>query len=213
MSIISQILGLVGSLAITITQTLGYPGVVFLMALESTAIPLPSELILPFAGFLSATGEFNIWFALIASIIGSLIGSLFSYWMGYYGGNKFVLAFGKYFFLDVADLAMTEEWFKKRGESVIFLARFVPVVRHLISIPAGIGKMDLKKFCLYTILGAGVWNAILLWAGFFLGSNWREIRNYSEYLSFLVAGLLVIATVIFIVRHARHQHFKNKIKL
>jgi len=200
-------------MAIAITLALGYPGVALLMALESTAIPLPSELILPFAGFLSATGELNIWLVLAASIIGSLIGSLFSYWMGYYGGNKFVLAFGKYCFLDVADLLATKEWFRKRGESVIFFARFVPVVRHLISIPAGIGKMDLKKFLFYTILGAGVWNAILIWAGFYLGANWREIRNYSEYLSFAVAGLLAIGAIIFIIRHARHRHFKKKIKI
>lgn len=198
-----------GTLAINITLALSYPGVAFLMALESMVVPLPSELVLPFAGYLAATGQFNFWLVWLASVIGSLIGSLISYYMGLWGGNKFIRSFGKYCFLDEADLIKTEEWFKKRGESVIFIARFVPVVRHLISIPAGIGRMDLKKFTLYTITGAACWNLILIWLGYYLGQNWRMIRNYSEYFSFAIAALIVIAAIIFFVRHAKHQRFKN----
>lgn len=207
MSVITQILSVVGGWAISITLILGYPGVVFLMALESMVVPLPSELILPFAGYLAASGEFNLWLVFLASIIGSLIGSLISYWMGAYGGERFVRSFGKYLLLDEADLNWTEDWFRTQGEKVIFFARFVPVVRHLISIPAGIGKMDLKKFCVYTILGAAVWNMFLIWLGYYLGQNWRDVRKYSEYLSLAVAVFLVVAFVIFIWRHLKHKHF------
>ncbi|MFA6526294.1 MAG: DedA family protein [Candidatus Buchananbacteria bacterium] len=207
---IHQILSLIGGLAIAITQALGYPGVVFLMALESMVVPLPSELVLPFSGFLSATGELNFWLVWIASIIGSLIGSLISYWMGAYGGERFVRKFGKYLLLDAADLDWTEDWFRTKGEKVIFIARFIPVVRHLISIPAGIGKMDLKKFSLYTVLGAGCWNLILIWLGYYLGQNWRIIRSYSEYFSLFIAALIIIAGIIFIWRHLKHKHFIKK---
>ena len=208
MSVISQILAVIGGWAIAITLALGYPGVVFLMALESMVVPLPSELILPFAGFLCATGQLNFWLAWVAAIIGSLIGSLISYAIGFYGGDKFVRTFGKYILLDEADLNWTEKWFRTKGETVIFIARFVPVVRHLISIPAGIGKMDLKKFSLYTILGAAGWNLFLLWLGYYLGQNWREVRQYSEYLSIAVVALIILAFIIFIWRHLKHKHFK-----
>lgn len=207
MAIISQILAVTGGWAITITLALGYPGVVFLMALESMVVPLPSELILPFAGYLAATGEFNLWLVGIAATIGSLIGSLISYGMGSCGGKRLVRRFGRYLLLDEADLNATENWFRTQGEKTIFIARFIPVVRHLISIPAGIGKMDLKKFSLYTVLGAGVWNMVLIWLGFYLGQNWRQVRQYSEYLSLAVVALLIIAFIIFIVRHWRHKHF------
>ncbi len=209
MEIISQILSLIGALAINVTLLLGYPGVVFLMALESMVVPLPSELVLPFAGYLAATGQMSFWLVWLASVIGSLIGSLISYYMGLWGGKKFVSTVGKYCLLDETDLTKTEEWFKKSGESVIFIARFVPVVRHLISIPAGIGKMDLKKFSFYTVVGAAIWNLILIWLGYYLGQNWRMIRNYSEYFSIAIAALIVIAAIIFFARHAKHQHFKK----
>ncbi len=201
MTIIQQILALAGSFAVSITLILGYPGVTFLMALESMVVPLPSELILPFAGFLSASGQLNFYLAWIASVFGSLIGSLISYAMGYYGGERLIRRFGKYFLLDEADLNLTEAWFKKRGEKVIFIARFVPVVRHLISIPAGIAKMDLKKFSLYTVLGAGLWNLILIWLGYYLGQNWRQVRQYSQYFSLAMAILIIIAVVAFLARH------------
>lgn len=209
MEIIASILGWIGSLAVSITLALGYPGVVFLMALESMVVPLPSELILPFAGYLAAAGELNFWLVWIASIIGSLIGSLASYWMGAAGGERFVRKFGKYLLLDETDLNGTEDWFREKGEQVIFIARFIPVVRHLISIPAGIGKMDLKKFSLYTVAGASAWNLFIIWLGFYLGQNWREVREYSEYFSLAVAILLVLAAIAFIVRHLKHKHFKK----
>jgi membrane protein DedA with SNARE-associated domain len=209
MSFLHQILSYVGGLAISITLALGYPGLIFLMALESMVVPLPSELVLPFAGYLTATGQFNFWLAVISATIGSLIGSLISYAMGYWGGDKFVRHLGKYLFLDETDLNKTERWFNQRGEATIFFARFVPVVRHLISIPAGIGKMNLKKFSIYTVVGAGLWNAFLLWLGFWLGANWQEVRQYSQYFSLAIALLLSLALIILI---ARHLHYRKNTK-
>jgi membrane protein DedA with SNARE-associated domain len=205
MNIITSLLALIGTLAINITLILGYPGIAFLMALESTAVPLPSELILPFAGYLIAVGKLNIWLVLLSSTIGTLIGSLVSYAMGYYGGNQLVLKFGKYCFLDETDLVRTENWFRRQGDATIFIARFIPVVRHLISIPAGIAKMDLKKFCFYTLVGGFLWNSILIYFGYIFGQNWRIIRHYTEPFSILIAGILVILAIIFAWRHLRHK--------
>ena len=201
---------IISSLAIWATHIiswLGYPGLTLAMAMESMIIPLPSELVMPFAGFLVATGKFNFYLVILFSVMGSIIGSFISYYIGYYGGNKAVLKWGKYLLLDEDDLKSTEKWFARRGELTIFIGRFIPVVRHLISIPAGIGKMDLKKFALYTVIGAGIWNTILIWAGLILGQNWESLRKYSEKFSVVVAILLVIALVFFIVRHI---HLKRK---
>jgi len=202
---LSFILGHVGAFAVDIISAGGYLGVAFLMALESMIVPLPSELVMPFAGFAAAQGKLNFPFVVLASAAGSLIGSLISYTMGYFGGNRFVVHFGKYLFLDVADLKKTEDWFDRQGEKTIFISRFVPVVRHFISIPAGIGRMNLGKFCLYTVLGAAPWNAFLTYLGFVLGENWREVRHYSEYLSIAVALLLTAGTVYFFVHHIRDK--------
>jgi len=203
---------IISSLAIWATHIiswLGYPGLTLAMALESMIIPLPSELVMPFAGFLVAQGTFNFYLVIIFSVLGSIIGSFISYYIGYYGGNKAVLKWGKYLLLDEDDLKKTEKWFAKRGELTIFIGRFIPVVRHLISIPAGIGKMNLKKFTIYTIIGAGIWNTILIWVGVILGKNWDSLKNYSDKLSEIFAVLLVIGLIIFIVRHV---HLKRKKK-
>jgi membrane protein DedA with SNARE-associated domain len=121
--------------------------------------------------------------------------------MGYYGGNKFVLKLGRYLLLDAADLEKTEKWFQKKGKKTIFVSRFIPVVRHLISIPAGIGNMNLKEFCLYTILGAALWNGFLTYCGYVLGNNWNLVQHYSEYLSLAVAAVLLLAGIYFAYRH------------
>jgi membrane protein DedA with SNARE-associated domain len=142
---------------------------------------------------------------MIASSLGSIVGSLISYYMGRYGGNAFVIKFGKYVLLDVEDLKKTERWFERRGEYTIFISRFIPVVRHLISIPAGIGKMDLKRFSLYTLVGASMWNFILVYAGYLLGEHWARIKHYSEPVSLTVAAVLVIAFVFFVYRHVRDK--------
>jgi len=180
----------------------GYTGIGILMALESMVAPVPSEAVMPFAGFLWYEGRFNFVLIAVASTIGSIIGSLISYYMGYYGGRPFVTRFGKYLLLRMHDLELTERFFQKHGEKTIFISRFIPVVRHLISIPAGVGRMNLVKFSIYTIIGAALWNSFLTWLGYTLGSNWEVIRKYSEIIDILIV-ILIIAAIIFLFYRKR----------
>lgn len=200
-----KLLELLAVFAIDVISAIGYLGVFFLMVMESMVVPIPSELILPFAGFLISRGDFTFVGVMLVSSLGSIVGSLISYYMGMYGGNAFVLKYGKYVLLDEQDLKKTEQWFEKRGEYTIFISRFVPVVRHLISIPAGIGKMDLKRFCVYTVAGASMWNFILVYAGYLLGEHWDRIKHYSEPVSLTVAAALVIGFIWFVYRHVRDK--------
>src|SRR3989344_953566 len=157
-----MVFGFIFEYIVSVIDKLGYVGIFVFMVLESMVFPIPSEAIMPFAGFLVAQGRLNLYLVIALSALASLIGSLLSYYMGYFGGRKFVHKFGRYFFINEGHLIYTEKFFKNYGEKTIFVGRFIPVVRHLISVPAGIGKMNLIKFSLYTILGAGIWNTFIL---------------------------------------------------
>ena len=193
---------------IRVIQTFGYGGIVLLMALESMIAPIPSEAVMPFVGYLVATGDFNLYVALLASTVGSLIGSLVSYYLGYNGGNPLILRFGKYLFLDVEHLAWTERFFRKYGEKTIFVSRLIPVVRHLISIPAGIGKMHMGKFVLYTAIGATIWNGFLLWIGILLKEHWEQLHVWLKPFDYFVLGLVVAGVLWFV-----HQHLKRRTRI
>lgn len=201
--LLTKIFAWIGQFAVKTIEFLSYPGIIILMTFESMIIPMPSELVMPFAGFLVAEGKMTMLLVVLFSSIGSITGSLISYYVGYYGGKPFVLKFGKYLLLEVDDLEKTEKWFREKGIKTIFISRFIPVVRHLISIPAGLGKMDVKKFSLYTILGATLWNLFLTVCGYILGKNWDMIKHYSEYISIAVATLLVLGGVYFIYHRLR----------
>jgi membrane protein DedA with SNARE-associated domain len=182
-------------------DAMGYPGVAFLMMLESMVAPVPSEAVMPFAGSLIPAGRFTFLGVALASTLGSIVGSLLSYAMGYYGGRPFVLRFGRYLLLNPHDLEVTERFFRRRGAAAILVARFIPVVRHLISIPAGMGKMNLWRFSIYTILGAGGWNCFLTWLGLHLGRHWESIQRYSKPIDIVVLALLLVAVVYFVRSH------------
>jgi len=183
--------------AVAFISATSYPGIFLLMVLESMVFPVPSEAVMPFAGFLIVDGQFTFTGVIIASTLGSIIGSLASYTMGYYGGKPFIKRFGKFLLLDTHDLEITERFFAKRGELTIFISRFIPVIRHMISIPAGLGKMNLFKFVLYTILGAGMWNAFLTYVGFKLKENWSEVMKYSHVIDIVVVGILGLAMLYY----------------
>ena len=171
---------------------LGYTGIAVLMALESIILPLPSEAILPFAGFLAATGELNLWLITIAATIGSLIGSTVSYAVGRYGGRPFLARYGKYFLLHENSLAKADMWFTRYGDRTVFIGRLLPVVRHFISIPAGIARMRLTHFYAYTAAGAFLWNLLLTYTGFVLGENWTAISRFTAPFE---AGLVVLVLI------------------
>ena len=168
----------------------GYVGVFLLMALESMVAPIPSELVMPFAGFLIFTGEFNVVPVIVASTLGSIVGSLLSYGLGMLG-KPVVLRYGRYLLLNPHHLEWTEKFFARHGGKTIFISRFIPVVRHLISIPAGLARMPLIPFILYTAVGATLWNGFLTYLGFRLRQNWPVIQKYTHILDyFVVAGLI-----------------------
>jgi membrane protein DedA with SNARE-associated domain len=210
--ILTQILATIGLFCISVISSIGYFGVLILMIMESMILPIPSELVMPFAGFLISSGEMNFWIIVIFATIGSLIGSLISYYIGAYGGNRFVRRYGKYFLLNEEHLMKTEQWFSKKGELTIFIGRFVPIVRHVISIPAGIGKMSLKKFMFYTVIGAGLWNAFLTYIGFVLGNNWEEIKHYADYVSWAILGIIIIVGAYFLIKEIKKRKLKRKKK-
>jgi membrane protein DedA with SNARE-associated domain len=183
----------------------GCISVFVLMVMESMILPVPSEAVMPFAGFLIAEQKFTFSLVIIFSTAGSIVGSLISYWMGRYGGRPFIDRFGKYLLLDHDDLKATEGFFAKYGEPTIFICRFIPVVRHLISIPAGTGKMNLWKFSIYTIAGAGLWNAFLAACGFYLRKNWGTVMRYSHYVDIGVILILGSGIVFFIWKHLQKR--------
>ncbi len=192
-----------------IDQT-GYVGIMILMTLESMVAPVPSEAVMPFAGFAIYNGTLTWTGVIFFSTLGSIIGSLIGYWMGAKGGRPLVEKWGKYLLLDKHDLDITEKWFSKHGDSTVFICRFIPVVRHLISIPAGIGKMNLLKFSIFTVIGAGIWNSLLSIAGYYLKNNWSEIMKYSHIIDYVIVAVLIIV-IIYYGYKLRKNHKKNKI--
>ena len=174
---------------------MGLAGIALLMALESMIAPVPSEGVMPFAGFLIATGKFSLVPVLLASSLGSMLGSWISYALGFYGGRRLVLHVRKYFLLSERHLNWTEKFFERYGAKTIFIARFIPVIRHLISIPAGMGKMNLLRFSLYTLVGATIWNGFLVYCGMKLKENWEVIHHASQYLDYVVVAVAIIGCV------------------
>jgi membrane protein DedA with SNARE-associated domain len=190
----------IATTAVMVIGATGYPGVFFLMMLESMVFPVPSEAVMPFAGFLIVDGQFTFTGTIIASTLGSIVGSLLSYAIGYYGGKPFIERFGKYLLLNTHHLEVSQRFFDKNGQITILISRFIPVVRHLISIPAGFGKMNLFKFSVYTIIGAGIWNTFLTFVGFKLKSNWAEVMKYSHIIDLVVVGILGVAVIYYLYK-------------
>lgn len=186
---------------ISLISSGGYPIIAVLMALESMIAPVPSEAVMPFAGFLVNEGKFTFELAVLYATLGSIAGSLISYYAGRYGGRPFVERFGKYFLLDAHDLEYTEKFFGKYGEGTVFVSRFIPVVRHLISIPAGAGRMNPAKFIVYTLLGAAAWNAILTYIGYVLKDRWTEILKYTEILDMIMIAAILVVAALFVRKH------------
>ena len=190
---------LISDVAVKILDTAGYAGAAGLMALESMLAPVPSEAVMPFVGFQVADGKWNLWLAIAATTAGSMLGSMLSYWMGYYGGKPFVLKAGRYLFLNPRDLERTEAFFHKRaGLLTLFLSRFIPVVRHFISIPAGMGRTPILPFLIVTCLGATAWNTFLLVCGMKLREHWTVVQQYSHQADYVIVGLLLVGMVWFL---------------
>ena len=195
----------IAQLGTHIIGSIGYAGVLLLMVAESMVLPVPSEAVMPFAGFLVADGALAPAGVVVFATLGSIIGSLIGYAIGRYGGRPFVSRWGRFLLLDRRDLDLTDRFFQRRGSVTIFISRFIPVVRHLISIPAGMGRMRLPGFILFTILGAGLWNAFLTWCGYTLKKNWDAVMRYSHIIDVGVVALLAILLALYVIRHLRRR--------
>jgi membrane protein DedA with SNARE-associated domain len=185
---------------ISLVEKSGYAGVFVLMALANSLIPIPSEVILPVAGYLVFLGQLNFWVVLIVSSIASLIGTLVDYWIGLYLGRAAILRFGRYVRLNENHLKTSEKWFAKYGEITVLLMKFVPLVRVLVAFPAGFAEMKLWKFILFSTIGIFVYGAILIYVGEFFGANYTSIVSSlsNAFLVIEILAVIVAAIVLFL---------------
>jgi membrane protein DedA with SNARE-associated domain len=178
----------------------GLPAVFLLMLLESACIPVPSEAIMPFAGFAVSEGTMTLLSITVAGVAGNVVGSWIAYAVGLYGGRPFIDKYGKYVLLRHHHVELAERWFARYGPIAVFFSRCLPIVRTFISLPAGIAKMPFWKFTLYTLLGCIPWVLMLGWLGVRLGSNWEKIRPYLHYADYAVVAALVVIVVWAVVK-------------
>jgi len=195
-----------------VVAELGYPGVFLLITLESTLVPIPSELVMPFAGFMAARGDFSLPVLLVINSTAALLGSGLCYWIGAKGGKPFLERYGKFFLVRRHDLDKTHEFFARRGKWVVLIGRFVPVIRHIVSIPAGIARMPLKTFFLQTFIGSTIWGSFLIILGYQLGDNWEAVAKKFKQVD-LVIGVVVVLALLglgaWFVMRRRHDRANN----
>jgi membrane protein DedA with SNARE-associated domain len=180
----------------------GYAGIFVTMTLESALIPIPSEAVIPFAGFLAYMGEMNIWLIVLVSSLANVAGSIIAYEVGKYLGRGFIERYGKYVMLNMGHLQLIERWFDKYGSLTVLFCRMLPLVRTVNALPAGIGKMNFPKFCLYTFIGSIPWNLALVFVGYLLKENWSVLEKYSLYIDIL-AVFVAVAVIFYIARRIR----------
>ena len=187
--------------------TLGYPGVLLLMSLESACTPLPSEAIMPFAGaqITAPTGSFhpNIWALTLIGALGNLIGSVLAYWVGYVGGRPFLDKYGKFILIRKRDLDKSDAFFQKHGEWTVFFGRWLPLVRAFISLPAGIARMNFLRFCAFTFAGALPFCYLLTWAGTKLGLHWQQVHVWLQKADVGVTAVLLVLLALWLWHHLR----------
>jgi membrane protein DedA with SNARE-associated domain len=198
---------------LSITADIGYLGIVFLMAIESSFIPFPSEIVIPPAAYLAALGEMNIFFVIASGILGSLLGAVLNYYLAFTLGRKIIYALvnkkiAKLFLLDEHKLRKAEEYFIANGKASTFIGRLVPAIRQLISIPAGFSQMKLREFVFFTFLGSGLWTIILAVLGYFFGAQQEVLNQYYKEIS-IFAILVGIGFVIYLFRRSRREINEN----
>ncbi len=188
---IYDLLAQVSSFIVNIISTLGYPAITILMALESACIPIPSEIIMPFSGYLVFAEKFSFLSVVIWGTIGNLIGSIIAYFVGFFGGRPLIKKYGKYILISDHDLNLAEKWFKKYGNISVLFSRMLPVIRTFISLPAGITKMPFGKFVFYTFSGSLPWSFVLTYAGVIMGERWSDIEIYFRKFDWLIVILVI----------------------
>jgi len=201
---IARLLEILSGIIVAIISTLGYSGIVLLMAIESACIPLPSEIIMPFSGYLVSTGEMNLWVVAFAGAVGCVLGSLVAYWVGMKGGRPLIEKYGRYVLVSRHDLDLADRWFEKRGEIIVFVSRMLPAIRTFIAFPAGVARMNLKRFVIYTFAGSFPWCLGLAYVGQKLGEKWNKddtLKTWFHRFDFLIGIAAVILIAWWIWRH------------
>jgi len=202
---LEKLIALLSGFVIATIAGLGYGGVVLLMAVESACIPLPSEIIMPFSGYLAFKGTFTLWGAALAGAAGCVLGSLLAYFIGAYGGRTLVYKYGRYVLISHRDLAWADRWFARHGGITVFIGRLLPVIRTFIALPAGISRMPLVRFVVYTFAGSLIWCYGLAWIGLKLGENWRMLGKYFHEFDGIITLALLIAVAWYVRRQWRHR--------
>lgn len=199
-----KLIGLLAGFIISVISRWKYAGIALLMGVESACIPLPSEIIMPFSGYLVSTGELKLWLVALAGAIGCVIGSWLAYAAGAWGGRRLVERYGKYLLISTSDLDLADRWFQRYGDIIILVGRLLPVVRTFIAFPAGVARMSLWRFTAYTFLGSLIWCWGLAWIGLKLGQHWDTLGVYFHRFDALIGTLILAAIVLYVWRHFRH---------
>jgi membrane protein DedA with SNARE-associated domain len=210
LSITFEILKPVIDFVISFISSLGYPGIFLLMILESALIPIPSEIIMPFSGFLVSNGTLDPISVVLAGTFGNLVGSILTYYLGINAGRAFILKYGKYILFKKSHLEFTEELFERYGDKISFFCRLLPAVRTYISLPCGVGKANFVKFSIYTFLGSLIWNSMLTYVGILFGNNWKNIDRYAIYLDIVAACVIVGFILWFVVKVRRRNKSRQE---
>jgi len=205
-----SILSFLSGLIISLISGAGYLGIVAAMAIESACIPLPSEVIMPFSGYLASQGRFGLWWVSLAGALGCSVGSVLAYGVGAWGGRPLVMKYGRYILISQKDLERADRFFAKHGDMATFVARLLPVIRTFISLPAGIARMDFWKFLFYSFAGSLPWCFFLAWIGFELGERWKEVQAIFHKLDFLVGAAILLGILWFILAHWKRGAAKER---
>lgn len=205
---ISKIIAVLSTFIIAVISAGGYAGIVLLMAIESACIPLPSEVIMPFSGYLVYTGRFSLFWVATAGALGCNLGSVVAYYIGYYGGRPLVERYGRYIFLSEKELHWADRFFDKWGDWAVFVSRLLPVVRTFIALPAGIAKMRQVRFHVFTFVGSWPWCFVLAWVGMRLGEQWDKdprLKAWFHRFDAVILGIIVVGAVWFVWSHWKHR--------
>jgi membrane protein DedA with SNARE-associated domain len=202
---LEKFIGLLAAWIIGVISSMGYGGIVLLMAIESACIPLPSEVIMPFSGFLVFKGEMSLLYVALAGAVGCVVGSIPAYYLGMFGGRPLVEKYGKWVLVSHRDLELADHWFTHYGEIIIFIGRLLPVVRTFIAFPAGIARMNMGKFVIYTFTGSYIWCWVLAYAGMKAGQNWEGLKVYFHEFHYVIAAAFAIFAVWYVRRHFKRQ--------
>lgn len=201
---LGKLLAGLASFIIGIISSLGYGGIVLLMAIESACIPLPSEVTMPFAGYLVSRGELALWGVALAGAVGCVLGSLVAYAVGAWGGRPLAQKYGRYLLISHRDLDLADRWFARHGDIIILIGRLLPVVRTFIAFPAGVARMAMGKFIIYSFIGSLIWCWALAWVGERLGDHWDSLGVYFHRFDAVIVAAILAGAVWWIWRHIRH---------